>query len=270
MTKPEFSITTDLTGSRVEVEPLFPAFAAAGFTAVHWCQHWAGEPVFYSRAYGRKIAELAAASKLRVRDVHGYSGTDGEITYTDELFLAANINRLEFCEAVGAEVLVLHLPVRVYKTMEERLANAAAMLRALEQPAKEAGVRLAVENLGPQIQIEGFIEALLERFGPEQVGFCYDSGHALFTGQADLVRRLGGRVIATHLHDNNGHKDEHRLPGLGKVDWPMVVSAMKAAGYTGTWNLEVHHDTSLSLADFCKKAFAVIRGLWEAQVERRE
>jgi sugar phosphate isomerase/epimerase len=275
--KPTFSITTDLAGQKADVAPILAAFARAGFAAAHWCHDWVGEPVFYSAAFAERVRGLAAGCGLRVADVHGYSGTaDTGITYSDELFAAVNVNRAEFAARVGAGVLVLHLPPRgvpqatagggraLDETARRAAELAAEAVGRLLGPCGKLGVRLAVENLTGPAYVPAFYDALFQRLGPDELGFCYDSGHALVSGQADLVVRYAGRLLATHLHDNDGTADQHRLAGEGRADWPMVLGAMKRAGYAGTVNLEVHLPAGMELEAFCSLAFGRLKGLWDA------
>jgi len=256
---PRYSITTDLVDQHSDQTREFAAFAAAGFTHVHWCQHWAGEPVFYDQDFIDGVRALADRHGLQIADIHGYSGVLGKrLRYTDELFLAVNLNRIDFAAAVGAQALVLHLPLRKFDVEAAAVEHSVAMVRALLPAARAAGVRPAIENLG---QERSFLRSVLEAFAPEDVGFCYDSGHANFTGQADLVRLWAPRLICTHLHDNDGKTDQHRLPGEGTADWPMIVRALRDGGYQGTWNLELFAKKEMTLEEFCTVAFATVQGL---------
>ena len=50
---------------------------------------------------------------------------------------------------------------------------------------------------------------------------------------ADVISILGQRIITVHLHDNNGDRDAHILPGLGNINWPETIAALRRAGYAG-------------------------------------
>jgi len=259
-----FSITTDLAGQKEDPARLLPAFAAAGFAAVHWCQDWTGEPVFYDEAFAATVRELAAEHTLHVADIHGFGGT-GEtgVPFPDELFAAINVNRAEFAARVGASVLVLHLPPRPVPDPAQATPAALAAVRMLLPPCRELGVRLAAENLVGPAHVPAFFDALFDEFAPDELGFCYDTGHALIAGRTDLLRRYLDRLIATHLHDNDGRADQHRLPGEGEVDWPTVLGAIKGSGYVGTVNLEVHLPPAEDLLAFCRRAQQTLLTLWE-------
>lgn len=258
---PEFSITTDIAGQKKLVAPVFAAFAQAGFTAVHWCQDWIGEPVFYTPDFAQQVTQLARCNGLRVADVHGYGGTaETGIALTQELYLAMNINRAQFASSVAAKTVVLHLPLFKGQGVAEAIETSIATLRSL-RPAYEAlGIAAAVENLPwPTHQYE-FFEALFAEFPREYLGFCYDSGHAVVTGQADLIRRHIDRLAVTHLHDNDGSADQHRMPGQGKADWVMIVRTLRESSYQGTINLELNLPGGRELQEFCNEAHRNITG----------
>lgn len=263
----EFSITTDLAGQKADLPPLFAAFSAGGFPAVHWCQDWTGAPVFYGERFADEVARLAADNSLRVADVHAFGGTgDSGITFTDQLHAAININRAEFAGRVGADVLVVHVPCTPWDSHDDAVASSAAALNALRPMCEALGVRVAVENLNVEAHTYDYFDALFEKFPPEYLGFCYDSGHAVLSGQADLVVRYAGRLIATHLHDNDGSGDQHRMPGEGIADWAMILRAVSQADYGGTVNLEVHLPAGADLEGFCKQARATLAGRWNDAV----
>jgi sugar phosphate isomerase/epimerase len=268
--EPTFSITTDLAGQKADVEAVLAAFEAAGFTAAHWCHDWTGEPVLYDEAFAARVRGLAEAHALRIADVHGFSGTGGTgIPWTVELFERVNVNRARFAARVGADVLVLHLPALPTPDVDEAARRAVADVRRILDSCRELGVRLAVENLAGPAHVPAFFDALFERFAPDELGFCYDSGHALLTGRQDLVVRYAGRLAATHLHDNDGTGDQHRLPSEGRCDWPMILGAIKQSAYTGTINLEVRLPRDADLHAFCRKAHRRIAELW-AQAPPRQ
>ncbi|MDY7010940.1 MAG: sugar phosphate isomerase/epimerase [Planctomycetota bacterium] len=260
----EFSNTTDLAGQKVNIAPVFAAFHSAGFSAAHWCHDWIGEPVFYSADFTEQVRQLAEHNSLRVADVHGFGGTASTgITCPDELFLALNINRAEFASRLGADIMVMHLPVRDVESPDIAVRDSIAILEALRPVCRNLGVRLAVENRPRPSHTYAFFDALFNEFDGDYLGFCYDSGHAILTEQADLIVRHSRRLIATHLHDNDGSGDQHRLPGQGKADWPSIINAMKQADYSGTVNLELHLPKDMALGKFCRQAYKTIERCWE-------
>lgn len=259
----EFSITTDLAGQKKLPGPLFAAFQAAGFTAVHWCQDWIGEPVFYSTDYAKQVLQLAEHTHLHVADVHGYGGPGDGMTYTEELFAAVNINRAEFAASLGGGAVVIHLPMRREMKPTEAVESSVGLLRAIRPAFEKLGVRAAVENLPWPTHADGFLDALLVQFPPEFLGFCYDSGHAVMTNQQHLLPRHLSRLLVTHLHDNDSSSDQHNLPGQGKADWPAVIRELKSPSYLGTINLELRLPANTELEAFCRTAYETLHTLWQ-------
>ncbi|HBF39639.1 MAG TPA: xylose isomerase, partial [Firmicutes bacterium] len=75
------------------------------------------------------------------------------------------------------------------------------------------------------------------------LGFCYDAGHEnCYTQGADLLSRYGSKLMALHLHDNDGSGDQHRIPGDGTIDWQALQAGLKRSGYPGAIALEVIHE----------------------------
>lgn len=87
------------------------------------------------------------------------------------------------------------------------------------------GLLIAIEN----IKRMDYVESLLDNNRNENVGFCFDIGHAnAFTRNlydydwAPLLQRL----ISIHLHDNDGKEDLHLIPGLGNIKFDYVFNTL--------------------------------------------
>ncbi|HUT61123.1 MAG TPA: sugar phosphate isomerase/epimerase family protein [Phycisphaerae bacterium] len=258
------SFTTDYAGAdRFPTPDEYAAMADAGFRAIHWCQHWTGQPVLYDGPGADSLAATLRQCGLELADVHGYCAGHKDFPCTDELLVTVNLNRIEFAQRLGGRAVVLHLPPAP-DAGPRGLARSRQILRALEPAARRAGVVLALENLpGAAATDEPFLDAVFSEFPPDLVGFCYDTGHALIASQTGMLRRYIGRLVVTHLHDNDGSSDQHLLPGRGKVDWPAVLGTIKDSAYAGTLNLEVHQEEGLAPDAFIRKAHDVLLALWE-------
>ncbi|MBC7258959.1 MAG: sugar phosphate isomerase/epimerase [Chloroflexi bacterium] len=180
--------------------------------------------------------------------------------------VALHIQTMDWAEALGAGVIVIHIGHvevdrglerelrRLYIAQQEdspryaalrrqlqeaRAAQAApyldAVRRSLETLSREAarrGLRLAVENRYHYHEIPTPAEAhaLLAEFG--DVEFWYDTGHAHvmhnlgFIPYRDWLNGLTARLAGIHLHDVIGTRD-HLVCGLGEVDWAWVREHLK-------------------------------------------
>src|SRR6266545_3840854 len=46
-------------------------------------------------------------------------------------------------------------------------------------------------------------------------------------------------LVTTHVHDNNGKKDEHLAPFDGRINWDIALMTMQKVGYDGTYLMEL-------------------------------
>ena len=69
-------------------------------------------------------------------------------------------------------------------------------------------------------------------------------GHAEIMGEdtsaVDMVKTLGKRIKALHLHDNDKHKDSHMPPFSMTIDYKPIIKALKEIGYDGYFTLEAY------------------------------
>jgi len=150
---------------------------------------------------------------------------------------------LELARRVPVDVLVVHLGLQ-----DALLASAAdnardAARRSVEAIAAYAsplGVRVALEVIPNALSTADALAALVEDLDLAGVGVCLDFGHAHMTGDvADAIETLSGMLIATHVHDNHGTRDEHLPPFEGTIDWPGALMALQKVGYEGPMMLEL-------------------------------
>lgn len=263
----DFSITVEPSLPRISATAdttFLNDLSAAGFTRIDWCYDWSGKPVFYESDFMALVATTFERFGLSLYSIHGYALPPEKLTFTRELFWAANINRIEFVARLGGAVLVVHLPLHDRPEPAAGIEESLQVLEGLRPAATKAGVRIAVENLyQPRQHTQTtFFDALFARFGPDYLGFCYDSGHASMTGCQDFIERYADRVICTHLHDNDGKDDQHLMPGEGVADWKMILGSLKRSRFAGPVNMELRIPTREPLAPFFTKAMQTIRSLW--------
>ena len=144
----------------------------------------------------------------------------------------------KIADALDARVMVCHLP-----NLEPRFdfPRAVEILSHLADITAKYRVRLAIENCAFRGDID-FIIRVIDELNRPDVGFNLDTGHA-FCGETDdlasVIRRIGPRLITTHLHDNFGENDDHQAPGLGGIDWFSVLDALREVGYGGPLMMEM-------------------------------
>jgi sugar phosphate isomerase/epimerase len=104
-------MTTDYASDRGRPEPYLARIAAAGFTHVHWCHHWASDFV-YNRPEIAQIRRWLADCGLAVLDIHASAGQEKRWGSKEEYERLAGVelvaNRLEMAAELGAGSIVLH------------------------------------------------------------------------------------------------------------------------------------------------------------------
>lgn len=154
---------------------------------------------------------------------------------------------LECTAEAGGQICIIHPDNN--KSPEEN----AEMYFELLPFAKGCGVKMATENMWNWDNQKGHSSfaacATGESFcqhvdavnDPYLVA-CLDLGHAEMKGSGDgaanMIRALGHRLQALHIHDNDKLHDSHQLPFSMEIDFVAVVKALKEIGYGGYFTLE--------------------------------
>jgi sugar phosphate isomerase/epimerase len=207
----------------------------AGFSHVHWCHHWTGDR-FYTRAEVKKIGKILQRHRLELLDLHASAGIVAGVSSRIELRRRAGSallqNRIKMCGDLGGGAVVLHV-------------TSGAAMKTLDEAAelcRRTGVRIALENLAVPGHAH-LLGTLLDTYDADYIGLCYDTGHANLMcrrggSEADILTSHPERLIALHLHDNEGVRDQHLLPFDGTIDWHDLVSALAGVNYTRPLCLE--------------------------------
>ena len=115
--------------------------------------------------------------------------------------------------------------------------------------------------------------AITDKFNDPMVGCCWDSGHTKLStgndGHVDALRRLGNRIICTHIHDNYYGKDLHVQPFMGDANWEQLMPALKATGYDGSLTFELvygcmHEELIPAWLDQLYRVGELLRDMFEA------
>ncbi len=105
---------------------------------------------------------------------------------------------------------------------------------AISQIRAFAGVDVMVENIPNEISTLERIEEFKTVSQIPDLGICYDTGHGHLQGITSGFEN----IRTTHVHDNNGEKDEHLWPFEGTLNWPVLVEKLVVANYKGPFLFE--------------------------------
>lgn len=187
---------------------------------------------------------------------------------------------------LGAKVVAVHA-IRIPKGVNETVHNYnLKFFGSLAPYAKEAGVKLGVENLflrdGERRCIGGLLStpeelnAIIDALGDDVFCACVDVGHASITGNdpAEFIRKVGKRCLALHIQDCDKIDDRHMLPFTTKLDFDSITNALFDVGYSGDVTLEIfkyyktfpNERLAVALKDACSAARALRESLKKTKV----
>jgi sugar phosphate isomerase/epimerase len=171
----------------------------------------------------------------------------------DSMLLAATRNRLDrFFEIIPIFEpihVVCHTgydPGHYRENWNEWLANSIATWKSYVGLAERFGFKLLLENVyekNPEVHL-----AFFDAISSDHFGFCLDIGHHHVFGKSPLkewVERLGEKIMALHLHDNDGQEDSHLAIGKGNADFRGLFQLISERGLRPTVILEPHEEETL-------------------------
>ncbi|RLE89697.1 MAG: hypothetical protein DRJ49_02160 [Thermoprotei archaeon] len=207
-----------------------------------------------------KIAKLCEELDISIIQVHGRNpGMARRSEEERRKFMRQAKESIIWAGELGAKWVVLHPSNRKagYRTLEAlndvKRSNLEGFLELLEV-AEATGVGIAIENLPPVLHDslpgESIFGAdpyellwLVKSINSKRIGICLDTNHIIPSiqgfDQYQVIKIIGQHLVATHISDNDGFREQHLLPFMGKIDWNAVVRGLKEVGYRGAFNLEV-------------------------------
>ena len=192
-------------------------------------------------------ARLVADAGLRVSSLCRGGFFTGGDNHAD------NVAALDEAEALGTDVLVLvpgGLPAgnRDIAAARARIADGIA---ALVGPARDRGVRLAIEPMHPMFAADrGAVSTLAQALDmatehDATVGVVVDTFHVWWDPDVlPQIARAGDRILSYQVSDwitplPADTLLSRGLPGDGHIDFAALTRAVAAAGYTGDVEVEV-------------------------------
>ena len=154
---------------------------------------------------------------------------------------------IECTAEAGGEICIIH------PDNDSSPEQNAEMYNELLPFAKQCGVKIATENMwnwNKELDQASFAAcatpesfcAHVDTANSEWLVACLDLGHAemkgLNTTAVEMIKALGPRLKALHIHDNDKWHDSHQIPFSMDIDFVPIVKALKEIGYDGYFTLE--------------------------------
>ena len=149
---------------------------------------------------------------------------------------------LETAAFFNVKTMTVHLGKRAPELSEESFYDMIySALDELLPFAEERKITLCIENSYARKGFPGALFKIKEKFPVDTLGFCFDAGHANIVCDPETKEKVQGidseeiltamlpHIVNCHIHDNDGSRDQHDLPGRGCADWPRIIAQLKKA-----------------------------------------
>lgn len=205
----------------------------------------------HSDEYRKKIEELKAYADeigIECTQIHApFGGVQEELK-------DAIIRSLEYGAYLGAKIAVVHPTIDnnfYYENREKLFEENIAFYKELLPYAENYGIKIACENMygwdrerhintGNVCSHSEEFKRYVDAVGSPYLIACVDIGHCQLVHEApeNMIRELGDRVCAIHVHDNTGYDDAHNIPYSGTINWDGVCKALADIDYKGNFTFE--------------------------------
>lgn len=157
---------------------------------------------------------------------------------------AARILGLEAILVVPATVGADFIPNCEIVPYDTAWQRATDFIRAALPQAEKCGVRICIENVWNKFLLSPLeMQRFVAQFDSESVGVYFDVGNTLALGYPEhWINILGRQITRVHLKDYRravGSVDGFVEILSGDVNWPAVMSALRAIGYDGWLTAEM-------------------------------
>lgn len=126
---------------------------------------------------------------------------------------------------------------------------------------EQQGLRCAIELIpGAFVSGTDGLANLFNELESQSVGYNFDTGHAHASKEpVPLIPfKLQGRVLGTHLCDNDSNENLSSRPGAGTIEWDQVFEALRLTGYQGGFDIEIRCTEDLVEQEY-RQALGFIR-----------
>lgn len=234
-------------GSKTEMVNLIPKLSAIGYRNLdlNFCEMMNPTSSLNSEREGEYLSILKELkTELDVDYVQShvpYTGDYLALEHAKQKKLDSLIKKaIEYSALLDVDTIVIH-PIK--GSIDDNLKYFERVLKDVPDNCK-----LAIENMDSKEELYDpkALVSLVKQLQSDKVGLCLDTGHAAlnYDSLVPVIEEMGPYLIATHIADNHGLKDEHLLPFFGTICWEDVMKAFKNIGYERFLTYEVMFFTS--------------------------
>ena len=163
---------------------------------------------------------------------------------------------IEVAEHIPFRFLIQHLGTGGEEFDEKKLDAAMTSVEHLKAFAKPLGVTVLLENIPNELSTPERLVEFLNQTHFEDVGFCFDIGHAhMMGGVGEAFALMKKHIRSTHLHDNNKDRDAHLWPGDGSINWSEAMQLLGSAPHVPPLLMEIEGEGKNNVPEGMATAF---------------
>lgn len=220
--------------------------------------------ILSSTGYIDALKQETANCGLKFVDAHAVFGHNNDLVTPDKakrnLMIRRELLTLEICAEMGVDTITKHVGFESnyepnYWPVDQNVERIEDALSQLLPAAEKLGITICLENIWSSTNTPDVLMRIKKDFPTDALGICFDSGHAnlcekgylhegnnsvhrvlwqkIFNKEPDwddqICEKLLPEIVTCHLHDNDGGKDQHCLPGKGNIDWDRISGLLKTA-----------------------------------------
>jgi len=224
----------DWFGYKYPYKELIKCIKEAGF---HSVMNWWGEEEFDHVPPKEQQPDIIRNAGLKLENTHfTFTGINAiwENSYDGDHIINTFCSYLDDCKRYEIPTAVLHTTSGKSTPPINQLG--LDRFKRLVERAEKNNINIALEN----VRKPEYVEYIFNNIESDKLKFCYDCGHEnCFTPEIDFLSKYGKRLIALHLHDNDGTCDQHLLPFNGNVKWKHIMLKLKELDYKGPLSFEL-------------------------------
>ena len=205
------------------------------------------------REYAGSLKKHAESLGIKCNQAHApFPSSTGDAA-KDAAIFDSIVHAMEIASILGADSIVVHPKQHLpYRENEAKLKELnMEFYNSLLPYAEKFDINIAVENMwqrnpvGKSIvnstcaRVEEFRD-YIDTLGNKRFVACLDIGHVSLCGEdiGVMIRGLGGRIKALHVHDTDGVNDLHTLPFTSENDYPRIMKLLAEVKYDGDLTFE--------------------------------
>ncbi|MGO9643723.1 MAG: sugar phosphate isomerase/epimerase family protein [Candidatus Bathyarchaeia archaeon] len=206
-------------------------------------------PEDYPSEERRGIVSLINSTGVKVAAVAAFNGTaQWHFTNPNKRVRLSTIDHVKQCVDLASDLKAPIVEVVSGSPLIEGVGEKEAWhwlhggLQECAEYAKSSGIIIGLEPEPDNvISNSRLADAIIREVGSSNLRFLLDIGHLNVVKEniSQAVRKMKDNLAHVHIHDNDSTRDQHRIPGDGKIDFVSIINALRDIGYSGYLTVEL-------------------------------